>query len=216
QRQRKYRTDYQPPLYLIDEVSLDFDIRDEATRVTARHKVRRNPQARASESHWWLDGRGMTLASVHVDGRPLPDNQVKKADTGLFLTGLPDRFELEIVTDIDPDNNLSLEGLYRSDSIYCTQCEATGFSRITYFPDRPDVMARYTTLIEADRATNPVLLSNGNCIAAGEADTEGRHYAVYHDPYAKPCYLFALVAGDLGMIRDSYTTGSGRDIDLRL
>src|SRR5699024_2504375 len=112
--------------------------------------------------------------------------------------------------------NLSLEGLYRSGDILCTQCEATGFSRITYFPDRPDVMARYTTLFEADRANNTVLLSNGICIAAGEADTGGRHSAVYHAPYAKPCYLFALVAGDLGMIRDSYTTGSGRDIDLRL
>src|SRR5699024_5078405 len=142
QRLRKYRADYLPTLYLVDEVNLDFDIRDDATRVTARHKVRRNPQVDASENHWWLDGRDMTLLGIQINDQPLPDNQMEKTDAGLFLTGLPDRFELEIVTQIDPDNNLSLEGLYRSDAIYCTQCEATGFSRITYFPDRPDVMSR--------------------------------------------------------------------------
>lgn len=216
QRQRKYRADYLPPLYLVDEVNLDFDIRDDATCVTARHKVRRNPQADASENHWWLDGRGMTLLGIQINGQPLPDNQMEKTDAGLFLTRLSDRFELEIVTQIDPDNNLSLEGLYRSDAIYCTQCEATGFSRITYFPDRPDVMSRYTTRIEADATRYPVLLSNGNCVEAGRAEEEGRHYVIHEDPFAKPCYLFALVAGALGVIRDSFTTASGKEVALAL
>src|SRR5699024_6637587 len=112
---------------------------------------------------------------------------------GLWLADLPEKFELRVVTEIDPDRNLSLEGLYRSDSILCTQCEATGLSRITYFPDRPDVMAHYTTRIEADATRYPVLLSNGNCMESGPAG-EGRHYVLYEDPFAKPCYLFALVA----------------------
>src|SRR5699024_6720129 len=135
---------------------------------------------------------------------------------GRFLTGLSDRFELEIVTQIDPDNNLLLEGMYRSDAIYCTRSEVTGCSRITYYPDRPDVMSRYTTRIEADATRYPVLLSNGNCVEAGRAEEEGRHYVIHEDPFAKPCYLFALVAGALVVIRDSFTTASGKEVALAL
>ncbi|MGN8157293.1 aminopeptidase N [Salinisphaera sp. RV14] len=213
--QRKYRSDYQAPIYLIDRVELDFDIGDGATRVTARYAVRRNPQRIGDGGRWWLDGRDLRLLSIAVDGAPVADDALEIADSGLWLDDLPDRFALTVVTEIDPDSNLSLEGLYRSGSILCTQCEATGFSRITYFPDRPDVMSRYTTRVEADAARYPVLLSNGNCIESGAAG-EGRHYAVYEDPFAKPCYLFALVAGDLGVIQDTFTTASGRDVALAL
>ncbi|KEZ78894.1 aminopeptidase N [Salinisphaera hydrothermalis] len=213
--QRKYRSDYQASIYLIDRVSLDFDIRDGSTRVTARHSVRRNPQLIGTGGRWWLDGRDLRLVSIAVDDEPVADGALEVSETGLWLNGLPDRFTLTVVTEIDPDRNLSLEGLYRSDDMLCTQCEATGFSRITYFPDRPDVMSRYTTRVEADAERYPVLLSNGNCIESGAAG-EGRHYAVYEDPFAKPCYLFALVAGDLGVIRDTFTTTSGREVALAL
>jgi aminopeptidase N len=214
-RPRKYRADYEPPRYLIDAIHLDFDIRASATRVTARHAVRRNPEQAGAERHWWLDGRDMRLLRIAVNGEPVAENAIERADAGLWLKRLPDRFTLEVVTEIDPDNNWSLEGLYRSDSIVCTQCEATGFSRITYFPDLPDVMARYTTPVEADAGRYPVLLSNGDCVDSGAAG-EGRHYAVYEDPFAKPCYLFALVAGDLGVLRDTFTTASGREVALKL
>ncbi|WP_423823956.1 aminopeptidase N [Salinisphaera sp. SPP-AMP-43] len=213
--QRKYRADYQAPLYLIDSVDLSFDIHERATEVTARHAVRRNPQAPDGNQAWRLDGRDMRLLRIAVDGRELAAENYEQGETALWLSDLPEAFELTVVTEIDPDNNLSLEGLYRSGPILCTQCEATGFSRITYFPDRPDVMSRYTTRIEADATRYPVLLSNGDCVASGDAGN-GRHYAVYEDPFAKPCYLFALVAGDLGVIRDTFTTASGRNVALAL
>ncbi|MES1925098.1 aminopeptidase N [Salinisphaera sp. T31B1] len=211
---RKYRADYQPPTYLIDEVALDFDIRDDRTRVRGDYRMRRNPASHGRPA-LRLDGRGLTLVSIAVDGRMASDEEYAVDDTGLTLFELPQACTLTVETSIDPEHNLSLEGLYRSGDILCTQCEATGFSRIVYFPDRPDVMARYRTRIEADASRYPVLLSNGNCVETGPTDP-GRHYAVFVDPFAKPCYLFALVAGDLGLIRDHYTTGSGREVDLRL
>ncbi len=212
--QRKYRADYRPSSYLVDDVRLDFDIRDGETRVRGEYSVRRNPEADRSDS-WTLDGRNMTLRSVSIDGRELGEDAYRVDDSTLTLRGLGDAFTLAIETIIDPENNLSLEGFYRSGAILCSQCEANGFSRIIYFPDRPDVMARYTTRIEADAMRFPVLLSNGNCVDSGDAQA-GRHYAVFKDPFAKPCYLFAIVAGDLGVIADTYTTGSGREVDLRL
>ncbi|HLQ85189.1 MAG TPA: aminopeptidase N [Salinisphaeraceae bacterium] len=212
---RKFLADYQPPAYLIDAVDLSFDIRATHTDVCAVYSVRRNPAAAAGAAPMQLDGRSMALRRVAMDGRELAGDEYRQDDHSLVIEQPPQAFSLRIENRIDPEHNLALEGLYRSGDILCTQCEARGFSRITYFPDRPDVMARYTTRIEADKVTHPVLLSNGNCIASGDVDDE-RHYAVYQDPYAKPCYLFALVAGDLGMIRDSYTTLSGREIDLRL
>lgn len=212
--ERKYRADYQPPAYLIDTVDLDFDILDTQTAVRARYVVRRNPDS-AEGVEWRLDGRDMTLTAVAIDGRALTPDEYECSDEALIIHRPPPAFELTVENTIDPEHNLSLEGLYRSGDILCTQCEATGFSRITYFPDRPDVMARYTTRITADAVQYPVLLANGNRVDSGEAG-DGRHYAVYEDPFAKPCYLFALVAGDLGMLRDRFTTASGREIDLRL
>ncbi|ROO27408.1 aminopeptidase N [Salinisphaera orenii MK-B5] len=212
--QRKYRADYQPPAWLIDDVELDFDIGSAQTHVRATHSVRRNPEGPAAED-WRLDGRDMTLVSVAIDGRRLGESEYTCGDSALVLHGPPEAFTLTVETRIDPEHNLSLEGLYRSGDILCTQCEATGFSRITYFPDRPDVMSRYVTRITADAQAHPVLLSNGDCVETGSAGA-GRHYAVFEDPFVKPCYLFALVAGDLGVLRDSHTTPSGRTIDLRL
>ncbi len=211
QPQRQYRLDYRPPAYLVDTVALDFDIQENNTEVTAQLAVARNVAGPAGP--WRLDGRGMRLVRVAIDGADLAHDAYELTDTALWLDNLPSVFELTIVTELDPETNLSLEGLYRSGAILCTQCEATGFSRITYFPDRPDVMARFTTRIEADAARYPVLLSNGNCTEAGMAQP-GRHYAIYEDPFAKPCYLFALVAGDLGVIRDTYTTAGGREVAL--
>jgi len=212
---RKYRADYQPPAFMIDDVRLDFDIHANETRVRGEYRVRRNPDADVAQS-WRLDGRNMTLRALEIDGQPVADRDYDCDDTGLTLRALTDAFTLVVENAIEPENNLSLEGFYRSGDILCSQCEATGFSRIVYFPDRPDVMARYTTRIEADAARFPVLLSNGNCVDSGQAGSENRHYAVFEDPFAKPCYLFAIVAGDLGMIADTYTTGSGREVDLRL
>ncbi|MES1946330.1 aminopeptidase N [Salinisphaera sp. C84B14] len=212
--QRKYRADYQPPAYLVDTVELDFDIASDHTRVRATYSVRRNPDA-PDASQWRLDGRDMSFVSAAIDGRALAADEYRLHDDALIIANPPSAFTLTVENTIDPEHNLSLEGFYRSGDILCTQCEANGFSRITYFPDRPDVMARYTTRISADAGEYPVLLANGNCVQQGGLD-DGRHYAVFEDPYAKPCYLFAMVAGDLGMIRDSYTTTSGRVVDLRL
>ena len=195
--------------------NLDFDIQSDHTRVRGVHAVRRNPEAPRAATRWRLDGRAMTLESIAVDGRPLTDAEFELTEDALLLDNLPERFTLTVVNTIEPDRNLALEGLYRSDQILCTQCEATGFSRITYFPDRPDVMSRYTTRVTADATRYPVLLANGNCVES-QTVGESRHTAVFEDPFAKPCYLFALVAGDLGHIRDTFTTASGRAVDLRL
>ena len=212
--QRKYRADYAVPAYLIDTVDLDFDIRDTQTAVRAVYAVRRNPDSTDTQQ-WRLDGRDMRFVSVAIDDRQLSENEYRLTDDALVVDNPPERFTLAVENVIDPEHNLSLEGFYRSGDILCSQCEANGFSRITYFPDRPDVMARYTTRISADAKTFPVLLANGNCVDSGELDG-GRHYAVFEDPFAKPCYLFAIVAGDLGVIQDCYTTTSGREVDLRL
>ncbi|MES1940630.1 aminopeptidase N [Salinisphaera sp. T5B8] len=214
QTQRKYRADYQPPGYLIDHVDIAFGLEADHTHVRATHQLRRNPQASAT-GPLVLDGRDMALEQLAIDGRELHASQYRVDDTTLTIFDPPDQFELLIENTIHPENNLSLEGLYRSGDILCTQCEANGFSRITYFPDRPDVMARYTTRIVAWPEAFPVLLANGNCVESGPMPC-GHHYAVFEDPFPKPCYLFAMVAGDLGMIRDTYTTASGRTVDLRL
>ena len=157
----------------------------------------------------------MELVQVRLDGKDLEAGEYEVSDRELTLVPGKDRFELQVVTRIDPVANTALEGLYCSNGNYCTQCEPEGFRRITYYPDRPDVLARFTTRIEGDRQTCPVLLSNGNLIESGELG-DGRHYAVWRDPFPKPSYLFALVAGRLVSIDDSFTTRSGRDIALRI
>ena len=165
-----------------------------------------------------LDGDELLFISATLDGAPLDDADFEASPSQFLLPRPPQRpFKLKIETRLDPAANTKLMGLYRTGSAYCTQCEAEGFRRITYFLDRPDVLSTYRVRLEADRAEAPVLLSNGNLETAGEADIPGRHYAIWRDPHKKPCYLFALVAGDLGHIADSFVTAlrpQGRAGDL--
>ncbi|HEB93906.1 MAG TPA: aminopeptidase N [Gammaproteobacteria bacterium] len=204
-------TDYQPPAYTIDHVDLYFTLDPDTTRVTSRLSVRRLH----GDEALLLDGHDLDLISVAVDGRTLGSDEYRLDDHSLGLDGLPDNCELEIVTEIHPAANTSLGGLYTSGGNFCTQCEAEEFRKITYYLDRPDVMARFTTTLEADKAGYPVLLSNGNLIASGELDS-GRHWAKWEDPFPKPSYLFALVAGDLARIEDTFTTLSGRNVALHI
>ncbi len=207
--------DYTPPDYLIDEVALHFELGEEFTRVRSQLSVRRNPERGQGAPPLVLDGQDLLLEGLSLDGRPLaPDRYTVDAER-LTVAEVPAQFSLEVQTRIEPQNNTSLEGLYSSSGVFCTQCEAEGFRRITYFVDRPDVMARYTTTIVADRERYPVLLSNGNPVERGE--TEGnRHWVKWEDPFRKPSYLFALVAGDLACVQDTFVTRSGREIGLRI
>jgi len=204
--------DYRAPDYHIAEIALDFDLDPLNTVVTATSKVTRKGAAGAPLT---LDGEELKLVSVAIDGRTLGENEYVLGDTSLTLSGLPAAFTLRIVTAIAPQNNTTLNGLYTSKGMFCTQCEAEGFRRITYFLDRPDNLAVYTTRIAADKAAYPILLSNGNPVESG-ALPGGRHFAVWNDPFPKPCYLFALVAGDLGVLKDSFVRASGRKVDLRI
>ncbi|ELA9307561.1 aminopeptidase N [Vibrio parahaemolyticus] len=207
--QAKYRKDYQAPSHTITDIDLTFDLYDNDTIVTALSKVVQKGESKTLE----LDGEGLELRSVKVNGEDWAHHEVKEAS--LVLSDLPAEFELEIITKIDPEANTALEGLYKSGGAFCTQCEAEGFRRITYYLDRPDVLAKYTTKVIADKATYPYLLSNGNRIAQGEAEN-GRHWVQWQDPHPKPAYLFALVAGDFDVLRDKYTTMSGRNVDLEI
>ena len=200
--------DYWPPGFLVDSVALVFELGEEKTTVKTKLALRRNPAA-DPQAPLVLDGEELTLVSVTLDGEKLGANRYQLDENALTLRSVPDRFTLDIETLIEPQNNTRLSGLYKSGGNFCTQCEAEGFRRITYFPDRPDVMARYTTTIIAEKQRYPVLLSNGNPVAAGESG-DGRHWAQWVDPHPKPAYLFALVAGDLVAVRDSFVTRSGR------
>ncbi len=208
--------DYRPPDWLVDTVELDVSLDATATRVRAALLLRPNPKA-AAPAPLVLDGDGLTLVALKLDGEPLaPEHYVATPDR-LSLAQPPQRpFRLEIETSVDPSANTQLMGLYRSGKTYCTQCEAEGFRRITYFPDRPDVMAVYTTRIEADITDAPVLLANGNLKETGTLPDGKRHFAVWHDPFPKPSYLFALVGGTLGFVEDHFRTMSGRDVTLRI
>ncbi|MGM3192542.1 aminopeptidase N [Dickeya dadantii subsp. dieffenbachiae] len=210
QPQVKYRHDYRAPDYTITDIALDFDLHPEQTRVIAVSQVVLQGEPGAALK---LDGEGLKLLSVQVDGQDWQAHRVLAG--GLELTGLPEKFTLRIETEISPAANSALEGLYQSGDALCTQCEAEGFRHITYYLDRPDVLARFTTRITADKARYPYLLSNGNRVAQGELD-EGRHWMEWKDPFPKPCYLFALVAGDFDVLRDSFTTRSGREVALEL
>ena len=207
--------DYQPPVFLIDTVDLTVDLRPGSTCVRSVLSLRRNPATRAQPGALRLNGEGLELVSVAVDGCPLAEHEYALDGESLTLLAPPERFALETEVRVVPEDNTALEGLYRSGGMYCTQCEAEGFRRITYFLDRPDVMARFTTTIEAEKASFPVLLSNGNPVESGERP-DGRHFVRWEDPFPKPSYLFALVAGDLRCIADRYTTMSGREVDLRI
>ena len=207
--------DYRVPDFLIDKTELDLQLDPVATRVRTRLAMRRNPAADA-RAPLILVGDELTLVSVAIDGRPLPAGSYEATSERLSIAAVPEgAFSLELVTEIAPARNTKLMGLYRSGGNYCTQCEAEGFRRITYYLDRPDVLSVFTTRIEATKAENPILLANGNLIESGDVGT-GRHYAVWHDPFPKPAYLFAMVAGDLGVVTDTFTTMSGRNVDLRI
>ncbi|HCQ36073.1 MAG TPA: aminopeptidase N, partial [Alcanivorax sp.] len=208
-------TDYRPPAWLVDHTRLDVDLRDGHATVTAELTVRRNPARDDRPGELVLDGEHLELLSLSVDDRPLGEPDYRLEEGRLTVPGVPEQFTLTSKVRIHPESNTALEGLYRSNGMYCTQCEAEGFRRITFFPDRPDVLSRFTTTIHADRAAYPLLLSNGNPVDSGDEEG-GRHFATWDDPFPKPCYLFALVAGDLACLEDSFRTASGRDVALRL
>jgi len=208
--------DYQPPGYLIDTVDLVFELGAEDTRVKSRLGIRRNPAVAERGTALSLDGEALELVSLALDGEALGTNRYQlPPEGGLILTGVPDAFTLDVETRIAPQSNTALSGLYVSGGNFCTQCEPEGFRRITYFIDRPDVMARYTTTIMADKQRYPVLLANGNPVERGAIDTR-RHWAKWVDPHPKPSYLFALVAGDLVAVEDRFTTRSGKDVALAI
>ncbi len=204
--------DYRPPAWLIDTVDLAFDLDEAATSVRSRLSVRRNPESDGTGA-LLLDGEALTLRRIAVDGVDLGANRYRIEDGKLLIPDMPDTAVLEIETQISPKDNTELSGLYTSNGSYFTQCEAEGFRRITYFPDRPDVMARFTVSITADKSRVPMMLSNGNPSAVEDAGG-GRHRVTWTDPHPKPCYLFALVAGDLVAVTDSFTTRSGRNVQL--
>ncbi|HKS85254.1 MAG TPA: aminopeptidase N [Pseudolabrys sp.] len=206
--------DYRPPDWLVDSVMLDVTLHPHQTRVRTTLALRPRPESDAVSLV--LDGDGLTLALLAVDDSQLPPESYVATPDGLTIHQPPrGPFKLQIETLVDPSANTQLSGLYRSSGTYCTQCEAEGFRRITYFPDRPDVMAVYTTRIEAGKSEAPVLLANGNLIETGEAP-DGRHFAVWHDPHPKPSYLFAMVGGDLACVEDRFTTMTGRNVALRI
>ncbi len=204
--------DYTPPAYRTVEVALSFVLDPDTTTVTCTQVFERTGDEGAPLV---LDGENLELVAIRLDGDALPDSAYRLEPTCLTLVAPPESFELEIENRIHPKANTALEGLYISSGIFCTQCEAEGFRRITWFQDRPDVMTRFRVRIEADKTAYPQLLSNGNPIGGGDLDG-GRHFALWDDPFPKPAYLFALVAGDLAMLEDHYTTRSGRRVTLRI
>ena len=209
--------DYRPSSYLIDHVELDVRLSQQRTQVRAKLELRPNPDSTAEERELRLDGEELELTGLTLDDEVLPAGAYYVDDKSLTIHQAPAKaFTLTIDTICDPSANTALSGLYRSNDIYCTQCEAEGFRRITYYLDRPDVLAKYTTRIEARRSEAPVLLSNGNLVETGEIEGTERHYAIWQDPFPKPSYLFALVGGDLACVTDSFTTKSGRDVQLAI
>ena len=213
--QTTYLKDYRIPAYLIEQVELDFYLNPTMTQVTATLNLQLHPDRHGVIEPLVLDGENLQLLGVKVDGIPLTPVDYRFDDVSLTIVAPPARFVLEVVTRIDPLNNTALEGLYQSNGIFCTQCEAEGFRKITYYPDRPDVLAPFRVRIEGEQADCPVLLSNGNLLEQGVLDS-GRHFARWEDPFPKPSYLFALVAGNLVCLEDHYTTLSGRQVLLQI
>ncbi|MBU2976899.1 aminopeptidase N [Alteromonas sp. C1M14] len=206
----KRRLDYQAPAFTITHVGMHVCLHPTQTRVTCKTTVTRMGD---HELPLTLDGEQLSLLGVSIDGAAHHD--YVETQGGLVIQNVPDAFELEIETHIDPNNNHALEGLYLSNGVFCTQCEAEGFRRITYFLDRPDVLATYEVTVQGDKQKYPTLLSNGNPVNAGENE-DGTHWVTWQDPHPKPCYLFALVAGDFDLLEDRYQTMSGRDVKLEL
>ncbi|MBT6319359.1 MAG: aminopeptidase N, partial [Porticoccaceae bacterium] len=211
-----YLKDYQVSPFLVDTTDLVFDLGDEQTRVTANLAVRRNPDSSDKAAVLELNSKGdVQLQWIAIDGQRLDSSAYSVADNLLRVPNLSDSCVISTEVLIQPQLNTSMMGLYRSRTMYCTQCEAEGFRRITYFPDRPDIMSVFTVKIVADKASYPVLLSNGNAIERADLDG-GRHSVTWHDPFKKPSHLFALVAGTLSVVEDSFTTMSGRQIPLQI
>src|SRR4051794_1143914 len=206
--------DYQPSDFLIDKVELEFFLAETGTTVTSHLQLRRNPEAAEPGAPLRLDGEELELVSLALDGVPrAPDDYRLEPGGALVIPEVPDAFILDVENRIHPENNTQLSGLYISGGNFCTQCEPEGFRRITWFLDRPDVMSRFTVTMRADKARHPVLLSNGNPAGSGDLNND-RHWAKWVDPHPKPSYLFALVAGDLVAVKDEFTTGSGRKVQL--
>ena len=209
-----YLKDYQPPAYLINRTELHFELQEDYAVVSSRLHLLRDGSVAQGES-LELHGQNLELLAVAIDGIELTAQEYQVSADSLLIHCVPGQCVLDCKTKIVPQENTSLEGLYKSRTMFCTQCEAEGFRKITYYLDRPDVMSVFTVTIEADQGRYPVLLSNGNLIASGPLEG-GRHRTTWHDPFPKPAYLFALVAGDLAHIEDSFTTCGGRDVALRI
>ncbi|MCP3870359.1 MAG: aminopeptidase N, partial [Gammaproteobacteria bacterium] len=210
-----YLKDYLPPEFLIDKVDLLFDLGESVVRVKSRLAIRRNPSSDQSNAPLYLHGEQLEPVSLLLDGVPASPESYEITSEGLTIPDVPDSFVLESEVLIKPAENTALEGLYQSGEMLCTQCEAEGFRRITWYIDRPDVMSRFSTTITAGQEQFPVLLSNGNPVMEKEGG-DGRRTVTWVDPFPKPSYLFALVAGKLSLVEDQYTTGSGRAIALRI
>ncbi len=209
------RRAYRSPDWLVAQADLHFVLDRGDTRVHSRLEVSRNPDGGDAAAPLVLNGAGLETVAVKVDGRDLSDDKYTVQGETLTLDLAGDEAVVETIVDIHPDANTALEGLYAAGDMLLTQCEAEGFRKITWYPDRPDVMAKFRVRLEADREAFPVLLSNGNCVESGELDG-GRHYTVWEDPFAKPSYLFAVVAGKLAVLEDEFTTSSGRKVDLKV
>ena len=211
-----YLKDYKVSPFVLEKTDLVFDLGDEQTRVTATLSVKRNPLSDETTADLVLNGsEGLDLQSVQIDGRALGQGDYRRDSESLTIFGVPSSAEITTQVLIQPQLNTTMMGLYRSRTMYCTQCEAEGFRDITYYLDRPDVMSEFTTQVIAEKAKYPILLSNGNPIARGDLDG-GRHFVTWHDPFKKPAYLFALVAGTLSVVEDSFTTLSGREVLLQI
>ena len=210
QNKTVYLNAYQPPVFAVETVHLDIDLYDDHALINnTMSLVRCHPGPVA------LAGDALVLVDLLLNGESLAKQDYHYDGDYLIIPTLLNQLNLTVITRIEPQNNTALSGLYRSNALFCTQCEAEGFRRITYFPDRPDVLSVYTTRISADKQQYPILLSNGNCMDAGELD-HGRHWVLWHDPFKKPCYLFALVAGNLACVEDKFKTCSGRTVDLKI
>ena len=210
-----YLKDYQAPEYLIDETHLTFELFEDHSLVHAQLVMRRNPERGPGLPPLVLDGQQLELLSVTLADRELSDADYQLTENHLTLHPTSTTFTVDTSVKIHPETNTALEGLYKSGTMFCTQCEAEGFRKITYYLDRPDVMSTFTTTVVAEQHSYPVLLSNGNPIASGPGE-DGRHWATWEDPFKKPAYLFALVAGDLWCVEDTFTTMTERSVALRI